>query len=163
MSQEKSQHSILESILSEIQQGESPYAQSNERDPAKSIKNITLTSLMGFSLYDLWLGATGISILEASLAALIFTLWLLSEKKRIQISTFSTLSLLGVGTVLSYIFLGGENEHTGFLWLFVFPLLAVLFKGLPGLLGSPYFYLSSACSYFGCNHSLLPCPMTTAH
>lgn len=104
----------------------------NQKTATRFIKNLFVTSLLLFASYNLFLNEYSLAILETITAVMMLGTWRLVASDKIKIGTFTTLCMSLLIVLVSFTLLSGGVDHTGYIWVFTVPLLAVLFQGIRG-------------------------------
>ena len=154
------QPGIFESILVESQASESASKVSVQLAVLRKIKNVMLTVILFFAVYNFSIEYYSVAVLEIVFVLLIFLIWPRVEDGRFLTAVFTDVTITFASILLSMLLLTGGIERVGYIWAASFPLVAVLLKGMRGMVWAIGFLAANVLMLVGMHVSKMPMPYT---
>ncbi len=154
------QPGIFESILVESQASESANKVSVQLAVLRKIKNAMLIVILFFAIYNLSIEYYPVAVIEFVFVLVIFLIWPRVEDGRFLTAVFTDVTITFASILLSILLLTGGIERVGYIWAASFPLVAVLLKGMRGIIWAVGFLIANVLILTGIYVLQMPMPYT---
>ncbi len=154
------QPGIFESILVESQASESANKVSVQLAVLRKIKNAMLIVILFFAIYNLSIEYYPVAVIEFVFVLVIFLIWPRVEDGRFLTAVFTDVTITFASILLSILLLTGGIERVGYIWAASFPLVAVLLKGMRGIIWAVGFLMANVLILTGVYILQMPMPYT---